>query len=77
MAKYLVQKLDNGTPIGVDEPVFCLRPQDGIALGAIDAYVTACHVAGLPQDFIDQVWEHRERFRLWQEENPDRVKMPD
>lgn len=59
-----------------NEPVFVIRAQDSFSQAILSAYY---HLAILLSDdkFIDELEEIREAFIEWQEENRDKLKLPD
>ncbi len=59
-----------------DEPVFVLRAQDQAMVATLDAYLSMCSGLGSPQRHLNGIQEAREKVRAWQEEHPDRVKVP-
>ena len=70
-----------------DEPLFLLRGQDKAATEAIGnvietpessrSYLQACRAVGAHNDHLAAVNSASAEFETWQQQNPDRVKVPD
>jgi hypothetical protein len=60
-----------------DEPVIVFRAQDGITKHLLHQYREDCVQAGCTRAHIDMVDAAANRFEEWQDENPERVKIPD
>jgi hypothetical protein len=70
-----------------DEPLFLLRAQDQLAPGAIEAYAglvramalgkTDARASGVLHELADQCDNVAAGMRVWQADNPDKVKLPD
>lgn len=58
-------------------PVFVFTAKDKLSTGAILDYKSQCMDAGCGDDFIDEIAERVEEFAIWQEKNPELVKLPD
>lgn len=59
-----------------DEPLFLLRGQDQLALNAVWHYYETCKKMGQLQhaEAVYMVWL---QMAQWQQEHPERVKLPD
>lgn len=57
------------------EPVFVLRAQDQVALSTLEEYYHRAFDAHAKN--LTRVRHAKERFREWQEKNPQKVKVPD
>lgn len=58
-----------------DEPVFALRGQDKCALPALVRYFDECVVNGCKQEFLDDLLDIIEEFKVHQES--EITKIPD
>lgn len=60
------------------EPVFLLRATDPLAADAVEDYASRCVAARCENDHVVAVFQHADRIRKWQQENPSLVKkLPD
>ena len=69
------------------EPIFILRAQDIVSVDVLNEYAWAVYdhrvdakdeiVDRKTDTFLAEIDAERERFKQWQDENPDRVKIPD
>lgn len=59
------------------EPVFLLRGQDRKAPFVIDAYAQMCEESDMDPDFVRSLRVAAEQMRTWQQDHPERVKLPD
>lgn len=57
------------------EPVFLIRAQDKVALKVIDSYLIFAFDEKATN--LGRVRDMKSRIRKWQEDNPNRVKVPD
>lgn len=73
-AKYIVTNLD-GTP--VDCPAFVLLAKDIFAIAGLRAYKKALIDFHPDGSFTYDVEVEIYRIRQWQEDNPDKIKIPD
>lgn len=71
-----IQKRD-GTPIPKDEPLMLFRGKDKVLPELLEKYNELCQAAGSPPAQIDRVSQYSRRIRDWQNQNPDKVKIPD
>lgn len=60
-----------------DEPLFLLRGQDLAAHGGAWSYAYEASRIGASIDFVTVALKAANDIRDWQEEHPDRVKVPD
>lgn len=63
--------------IPVDEPVFVLRAQDNQSVPTITYYLNRCGEVHCQPAHLSSVMNAEARFKRWQIENPDAVKLPD
>lgn len=63
--------------LSVDEPVFVIRAQDLASLPTIINYATNAANAGAGDELLQGVSDTASDFALWQEDNKDRLKVPD
>lgn len=68
---------DKWPEIPDDEPVFVIRGQDLLALGAVSAWMEAARGAKVNLGKMIRVREHREAIERFQAEHPERCKIPD
>jgi len=61
---------DKANLIPDDEPVFLLRGQDALAIGAVKTYLEACKANGTNN--VEKVEEHLQKMMDW-----PKKKMPD
>ena len=71
-----VTKLD-GTPIPQDEPLVLFRGKDKLLPKLLDQYRQLCQDAGSPQQQLDGIGQLTDGIKVWQEQNPTKVKIPD
>lgn len=57
------------------EPCFLIRAQDKVSIKALEQYHQLAFEAH--GENLKEVREVRDRFREWQEQHPQRVKVPD
>lgn len=72
--KYGKLKIGN---IPDDEPVFVLRAQDVVAMNTLENYAHQAEVMGAKKSFVKDVLAVRDSFQKWQDDNDDKVKVPD
>ena len=60
-----------------DEPVIVFRARDVTTVDVLAYYLMRCAKKGSPTRHLSLVVQAVARFRAWQEENPDKVKVPD
>ena len=60
-----------------DEPVIVFRARDTTTPDLLAYYLMRCVKKGSPKRHLDLIVATIERFRRWQVENPDQVKVPD
>lgn len=60
-----------------DEPVIVFRARDITTTSLLAHYLKICAKEGSPRRHLHIIIETLERFRVWQMNNPDRVKVPD
>jgi hypothetical protein len=60
-----------------DEPLFLLRGQDKAAKGAINVYLDECEAIDCGHAHIEAVDTAKFDLVVWQENHPDRMKVPD
>ena len=59
-------------------PILVLTSKDKLAMNALaDYYHSSCLAANCNPEFMADLNERIKEFRLWQKENPNRVKIPD
>ena len=73
--KYGVVTTEHGE-IPDDEPVIMFRARDALTLGVLAHYLKLCDGIS-PVRHLRIIAENLARFAQWQEEHPDRVKIPD
>ena len=92
MATALEPVKPGGSPLQEDEPTITFRAQDKYAPTLLKIYAALCtgdrddilaaqvkldEFGGSPPEHVQAVRDHEARFRAWQEQHPDRVKIPD
>lgn len=60
-----------------DEPLFVLRAQDRIAVGAIRDWAERARKAGVPPEKAAEAMDCALRFEAWQKKYPGLTKFPD
>lgn len=65
------------TRFPADEPIFVLRGQDRLALGAIQHYYHRCMGRLRPQALLTEVERALKAFEQFRADHPDRIKYPD
>lgn len=60
-----------------DEPVILFRAQDKLSYYVVRIYHTLCTVAGCRPQHLQQIKEASEAIGDWQQDNAERVKLPD
>jgi hypothetical protein len=60
-----------------DEPVFTLRAQDALAPFVVRQWLNDARINGVNEGKIRRGREHLDAIVKWQEEHPDKVKIPD
>jgi predicted transcriptional regulator len=65
------------TTIPRDEPWFVIRGKDQLAPTVVRDYATRAEFERCDEDFVRQVNEAADHIEQWQEEHPDRTKVPD
>src|SRR5205809_729607 len=60
-----------------EEPVVVFRGRDRILPALLEVYREMCADAGSPEQHTELLDETYERVQMWQEENPDEVKIPE
>ena len=58
-------------------PIFVLTAKDLISEKGINLYLTQCKHNLCDKNFCDLVRDRLVEFRLWQKNNPSKVKLPD
>lgn len=76
MAKYIVSRTD-GTPVPIDEPYFVVRATDIFAAAMIRYYMDLTTKMNLPYEMTKELMAHLNRLSDWQDNNRDKVKIPD
>jgi hypothetical protein len=71
-----ITKMD-GTPIPPDEPLVLFRAKDKLLPALLVQYRQLCQDAGSPQQQVEAVDELIKSVETWQEQNQDKVKIPD
>lgn len=72
------EDVDHALTFPADEPLFLLRGQDEEAPGAVANYSDRVHLnPNTPAEHRESVVRAYEQMRDWQDEHPDRVKVPD
>jgi hypothetical protein len=74
--KYGKVTTENGD-IPDDEPVIVFRARDVTTTKLLSYYLMICAKAGSPVRHLDIIIGTLFHFRRWQQEHPDRVKVPD
>lgn len=70
--------LEPGNPLNdTDEPVFILRARDRTSVLALTMYLQGALGNGAGHQVAVGMQEEIRRFRTWQAENPELVKIPD
>lgn len=64
-------------PIEADEPVFLLRGRDAFAAIAVANYAFIARQRGADAAFVSVCGEWAGEMERWQQDNPERVKIPD
>ena len=59
-----------------DEQVIVFRARDKNVPELLDDYLELCELSGSPQHHLDLITDSHDRISKWQEENPDRVRVP-
>lgn len=60
-----------------DEPVIVFRARDMTTPDLLAYYLMRCVKKGSPMRHLELIIGSIERFRSWQRDNPDKVKVPD
>lgn len=60
-----------------DEPIILFRAQDKVLPLLLVVYALICQLLGSPREHIDAIWTKRSKVERWQDENADKVKVPD
>lgn len=60
-----------------DEPVFILRAKDAAALIVLEDYYEAAEEVGASTEFLKSILDVEATFGDWQNDNADKVKVPD
>ena len=60
-----------------DEPVFVIRGKDLLAGKAVRAWINSAEVAGVNPVKIESAREHLQAIETFQDEHPERCKIPD
>lgn len=61
-----------------DKPdAFCIKPEDKLATIAIAAWLNAAIEAKVDPSKIGRAYGHQLEIIKWQQNNPDKVKLPD
>lgn len=60
-----------------DEPIFVIRGKDKAALRTIIYYYDAAITEGAGDEHLENVTKAITEFRMFAEENPQRIKIPD
>lgn len=60
-----------------DMPLFVLKPTDASAVTVIEYWYMRGISTGVPREKMDDTLRVRDAFKRWQEQHPDRVKVPD
>lgn len=60
-----------------DEPCIVFRGKDALVPGLLEMYAQESSRQGATSDFKDAVMTRWQEICDWQEDNPDRVKIPD
>lgn len=63
--------------IAADEPVFILRGQDTMAPDVISEWIRLALLAGVNPDKVQRAREHFVDMIKFQQEHPERIKLPD
>jgi hypothetical protein len=60
-----------------DEPIFIIRAQDALSRATINRYARLGNDTARTDEFMDGIIEVEEDFMEWQNQNRNRVKLPD
>ena len=60
-----------------DEPVIVFRARDKVTINMLAHYHQVCMMSGSPMRHLRLIAETFFRFRKWQQDNPEQVKVPD
>ena len=60
-----------------DEPVIVFRARDVTTVDLLAYYLMRCIKKGSPQRHLNLIVATVERFKNWQRDHPDEVKVPD
>jgi hypothetical protein len=60
-----------------DEPIFCLRSTDKLAPVVVELWAVLAENLGTPKSKIDEARRCVTEMYMWQQDNPDKVKIPD
>lgn len=71
-----VVKTTSGELVPHDEPLLLLRGRDHLALAAAEHYVRLCELDGCNDWQMEGIRREVERFRVFAEEHPERMKQP-
>lgn len=72
----LVNSVTN-IPIPDDEPIIIFRGKDEALVDTLVEYQNFCGRLGSPESHIEAIDDLIDRVIWWQEQNPDKVKVPD
>jgi len=70
-AKIIKDAEENGTPI------FILTAKDKLAMETLDEYLMLCASNNCTSQHTDDVKNRMDEFEEWQNNNQDKVKLPD
>jgi hypothetical protein len=56
---------------------FLIKPQDKYAVDVLNLWLALARTGGVNSAKLARARAHREAMLLWQQENPDKVKVPD
>jgi len=68
---------DKWPTIPDDEPVFVIRGKDLLAINVVNFWIEEATLAGVNKEKIEAVEKHFAAIRDFQEQHPERCKIPD
>lgn len=58
-------------------PVFVFTAKDSLSIEALREYSEVCSLLGCERKHIEGIYERIKEFIAWQDNHPDKVKLPD
>jgi len=58
-------------------PIFVFIAKDKLSINALKSYLNDCNLVECSDDHCAEVIERIAEFQMWQDSNPEKVKIPD